>query len=443
MFDIQGIVGAPTRRGGTAGRLCVVALIGAGLTGCGSQVPAPIDFRGTDPEATATSPTPSPNDQGVVRIDNYDAVMAREGDTIESIAARLGISASELAAYNGYPAGFTPRDGDILVLPPRPGGYGAARSTQVAAATPAAAAYPAPSATERWSPAIAAAAIERAGEPADANGAATGVPDATDPMAEAAPDGSDSLFAPLAEPLEPPTQTAAAPSAGVARYRPTGNERTHIAASGDTMFSIANLYTVTVGELAYANGMAASDPISPGQVLIIPTFAGFSAPAGAAPVGAAAAAGQTDPDEVVIGEPSGAPVDVAAAQPASEPAPVDSGARFLSPVSGKIIEAYTPKGGGIEMGAAPGAPVRAAEDGVVVLVSKSLGGLGTIILVRHSQEYMTVYGRVKSDRLVEKGQKVKRGQTIATVAEPTAGREPSLHFEIRRGTESVDPEPLI
>jgi murein DD-endopeptidase MepM/ murein hydrolase activator NlpD len=206
------------------------------------------------------------------------------------------------------------------------------------------------------------------------------------------------------------------------------------------MFSIANRYTVTVGELAYANGMQASDAISPGQVLIIPDL-GFSSPA---PATAVAAAGPTGGSEIMIGQPgAAAPLEVAAASPAAEPAPADSGAKFLTPVSGPIAESYTAKRGGVEFGVAPGTPVRASEDGVVVLVSKSLGGLGTIILVRHNQEYMTVYGRVKNDRLVEKGQKVKRGQTIATVAEPTAGREPSLHFEIRRGTDSIDPEPLI
>ena len=86
--------------------------------------------------------------------------------------------------------------------------------------------------------------------------------------------------------------------------------------------------------------------------------------------------------------------------------------------------------------------MRAAESGEVVLVSKSLGGLGTIILIRHDNQYLTVYGRV-DDVSVAKGQKVSRGQTIASVAEPEAGREASMHFEIRRGAESIDPQPLI
>ena len=174
------VTGADERRvqGGPVRLFCAAAVIGVLLVGCGNQVPAPIEFKGSDPSATTAARTAAPDNRGVVRIDNYDAVVARDGDTIESIAARLGISASELAAYNGFPAGFTPRDGDILVLPPRPGGYGARPNPQYAAATGATS----PSGTSasstggapaRWSPAIAAAAIER-GDPT-ATGAVLGV----------------------------------------------------------------------------------------------------------------------------------------------------------------------------------------------------------------------------------------------------------------------------
>lgn len=428
---------------------CVAAMLGAGLTACGSQVAAPIDYRGTDPAVTATSPTPAPDNRGIVKIDNYDAVVAREGDTMETIAARVGISASELAAYNGYPAGFAPRGGDILVLPPRPGGYGAAPQTQVAASTPSAASpaasYPTSTTTERWSPALAAAAIERggveAGDPATAS--------STDAAGQS---GTSDLFAPLAEPIESDTLS------GPTRYRPTGNETTHIASSGDTMYSVANRYSLTVGELAYANGMQAGDAISPGQVLIIPQLAGYtSVPGGSSSVAAAnsplseplpsssittSSSGDIIIDDAGNARQGATTEQIAAASPAIEPAPVDTGAQFLSPVSGPITESYTPSRGGVELGAAPGTPVRSAESGTVVLVSKSLGGLGVIVLIRHDEKYMTVYGRV-SNVAVAKGEKVSRGQVIASVATPSAGTESTMHFEIRRGTVSVDPEPLI
>ena len=52
---------------------------------------------------------------------------------------------------------------------------------------------------------------------------------------------------------------------------------------------------------------------------------------------------------------------------------------------------------------------------------------------------MTVYGRVDNVS-VSKGTKVARGQQIATVA---ASDKPRLHFEVRRGTEAVDPTPYF
>ena len=76
------------------------------------------------------------------------------------------------------------------------------------------------------------------------------------------------------------------------------------------------------------------------------------------------------------------------------------------------------------------------------MVSRSLGGLGTIVLIRHENEFLTVYGRI-DDVVVRKGDRVERGQVIAKVADLKPPRTSALHFEIRRGPESVDPEQFI
>ena len=97
---------------------------------------------------------------------------------------------------------------------------------------------------------------------------------------------------------------------------------------------------------------------------------------------------------------------------------------------------------GVDFASPAGTPVRVADGGTVVLVSRSLGGLGTIVLVRHENEFLTVYGRI-DDVAVTKGDRVERGQVIAKVADLKSPRTPSLHFEIRRGPESIDPEQFI
>ncbi len=112
------------------------------------------------------------------------------------------------------------------------------------------------------------------------------------------------------------------------------------------------------------------------------------------------------------------------------------------PVDGPVAIAFNKGAGparndGVDFAAPAGAPVVAAADGEVALVSQSLGGLGTIVLVRHPNEILTVYGRIDSVT-VAKGDKVQRGQQIGVVA-GTASGEPRMHFEVRRGAESLDP----
>ncbi len=92
---------------------------------------------------------------------------------------------------------------------------------------------------------------------------------------------------------------------------------------------------------------------------------------------------------------------------------------------------------GVDFAAPAGAPVVAAADGEVALVSQSLGGLGTIVLVRHPDDLLTDYGRIDGVS-VAKGDPISRGQQIGVVSDAAAG-EPRMHFEVRRGAESLDP----
>jgi len=72
-------------------------------------------------------------------------------------------------------------------------------------------------------------------------------------------------------------------------------------------------------------------------------------------------------------------------------------------------------------------------------LKRSLGGLGTIVLIRHRDDIMTVYGRINGIT-VKKGDAVKRGQIIGKVADAD---RPIFHFEVRRGTQSIDPTPFL
>ena len=97
---------------------------------------------------------------------------------------------------------------------------------------------------------------------------------------------------------------------------------------------------------------------------------------------------------------------------------------------------------GINILAPRGAPVRAAENGVVVYAGEELRGFGQLLLVKHSGGWVTAYAHNQA-LLVGRGQTVKRGQTIARVGSSGNVASPQLHFEIRKGTRALDPARLL
>jgi murein DD-endopeptidase MepM/ murein hydrolase activator NlpD len=125
------------------------------------------------------------------------------------------------------------------------------------------------------------------------------------------------------------------------------------------------------------------------------------------------------------------------------PARAGSG-RFMRPVDGKVISKYGPKDGGlhndgINIKAARGTAVRAAENGVVAYAGNELQGYGNLVLIRHADRYMTAYAHMEKI-IVKKGETVKVGQSIGTVGSTGQVDSPQLHFEVRRGTQALNPD---
>jgi murein DD-endopeptidase MepM/ murein hydrolase activator NlpD len=128
--------------------------------------------------------------------------------------------------------------------------------------------------------------------------------------------------------------------------------------------------------------------------------------------------------------------------------PPRSGQTFLWPIAGgKVISDYGAKNGGlhndgINIAAPKGATVRAAENGVVAYAGNELRGFGNLVLVRHADNYVTAYAHTDKV-LVKRGDKVRRGQAIAEVGDSGSVDKPQLHFEIRRGSQALDPRKLL
>ncbi len=143
--------------------------------------------------------------------------------------------------------------------------------------------------------------------------------------------------------------------------------------------------------------------------------------------------------------PAGEPTPLApAAQSVTVPATPP--ARMIWPVHGKIVSKYGTSGGqkndGIDIAAAKGATVKAAESGKVVYAGNEVAKMGNLLLVEHSGGYITAYGNNES-LLVKKGDTVKKGQAIAKVGNSGGTAEPQLHFEVRRSGKTVDPTTVL
>jgi murein DD-endopeptidase MepM/ murein hydrolase activator NlpD len=117
--------------------------------------------------------------------------------------------------------------------------------------------------------------------------------------------------------------------------------------------------------------------------------------------------------------------------------------QFGWPVQGQVISKFGAtadglRNDGINISAPAGAPVVAAADGVVAYAGNELRGFGNMILIRHANGWVTAYAHNQSLN-VQKGDTVKRGQTIARVGQTGNVTAPQLHFEIRKGTSAQDP----
>jgi murein DD-endopeptidase MepM/ murein hydrolase activator NlpD len=166
---------------------------------------------------------------------------------------------------------------------------------------------------------------------------------------------------------------------------------------------------------------------------------------------------QSNPAGVPVGRPGGGYAnDSVGTVPISKPnpgyksplppPPVAAG-DFVWPVQGKVISNYGAKEGGmhndgINIAVPAGTPVRAAQNGVVAYAGNELKGYGNLLLVRHSNGWMTAYAH-NSKLMVKRGDTVTRGQTISLAGSTGSVSSPQVHFELRKGAKAVDPRGVI
>jgi murein DD-endopeptidase MepM/ murein hydrolase activator NlpD len=142
-----------------------------------------------------------------------------------------------------------------------------------------------------------------------------------------------------------------------------------------------------------------------------------------------------------------------AASPPDTPADADpikteeAAPRFHWPLRGEVVSGFGPKADGlrndgIDIAVPENTPIKAADDGVVIYSGNQLKSFGNLVLVRHSNEYVTAYAHAKEVR-VKPGDTIKAGEVIGTAGQTGNVATPQLHFEIRKGATPVDPVRML
>ncbi|MEO0634516.1 MAG: LysM peptidoglycan-binding domain-containing protein [Pseudomonadota bacterium] len=399
----------PTARGRKA--LWALALpVMAALAACDGE-PFDYDLRGVigdnsfdtaEAALNATNSRPTPDERGIISYATYQVAVARSGDTVSTMAARIGADAGSLARFNGVQPDDPLRAGEVIALPER----------------------------------------VPTGVPVESTASSGGVDVnavATTALASTAVVPETTLPAPTPA-TEPATRPAERPASVVAGTEPVR----HKVERGETAFSIARLYDVSVRSLAEWNGLDSEFTVQAGRYLLIPTRAG-AAPETAGPT-TAPGTGTPTPLPPSASAPLPTEVPLAAATPVAIPesaalettaAPSDT--RMLFPVEGDIIREFSPgRRDGIDIAAPAGTAVRAADVGDVAAVTQDADGV-PFIVIKHADNVFSVYGNV-ANASVSRGDRISRGQNIATVRE---GDPSFVHFQVREGLESTDPMPYL
>lgn len=371
----------------------------AALTAC--DEPLDFDLRGladgfnTSQAAieARTAPKPQADANGIVSYPNYQVVIAQRGDTIASVAARTGLSTSELARYNGIPEDVILRAGEIIALPRRVDNAAPIQSGTIAT-----------------------------GEQIDVTSLASQALDEAESGTTTSTTTTQMTQADPSDPIE-----------GMEPVR-------HQVQRGETAYSIARKYGISVRALADWNGLDANLSVQEGRYLLIPVKASDTPAQDSTPPGQ----GSVTPTPPSAAEPLPDPEAAAPAPTQSEPAAdlgatQSSTAEMTKPVPGAIIRDYdSAKSKFILFSAPSGTAVKAAKDGTVKLISTNADGV-KIMVIDHGGGLQTAYSFI-DDISVSKGDSVKRGQQIAKV---TANEFNALQFMVFKGTQTVDPTPYL
>ena len=365
-------------------------LIVLSVGSCGVLSNLDFDLRGNEYDTSdavrkAMKTRPLPDSRGIISYATYEVAVARKGDTIKSIAERLGLKSQNIAAYNGMSSLEKLNDGQLISLPNQTD----KRKFQLKNST--------------------------------SNRNEVNVTELASTAIETATSKKKVIKKSTSEQENEPIR--------------------HKVSRGETAFTISRLYNVSIRSLADWNGLDSNYTIREGQYLLIPLPRDKIV---------------TEVATVKPGKNSKTPSPPSSAEALPEPIPKEnlettSGkskssnqpeniepsntGQFSYPVKGKIIRDYVKnKTDGIDISAPEGTPIVAAEKGIVAAITSDTQEV-PIIVLKHEGNLLTVYAGI-GDIGVKEKEKVLKSQLLGKIR---PGNPSFLHFEVRRGFESIDP----
>lgn len=194
----------------------------------------------------------------------------------------------------------------------------------------------------------------------------------------------------------------------------------HLVEKHQTLYRICKTYGVDIKEVASLNGITDPSKIQVGERIFIP------------------GANKVLKVEIYI--------DDVVMEPSEKEKGIYQKLNFIWPIEGTISEAFndseSKRHQGIDIPSPLGTAIKASNSGTVIYCGNTIKGYGNLIILRHSEEFVTVYAHNHTN-LVGEGDHVETGQIIGKVGQTGRATGPHLHFEIRRNNTAVNPLPYL
>lgn len=223
-----------------------------------------------------------------------------------------------------------------------------------------------------------------------------------------------------------------APVTDINVTEPLPKHGVHEVKKGETLYGLAWAYGLDFRDVAALNQLDPNQPIRVGQRLMVK-----------------ARIGKTKPTPQKSAENMQQPTLKEPPAPALKESPSTTismyafpkGRQWVWPTRGQVVSLYDGTHKGINISGQKGQSIHAAASGKVVYAGNGLRGYGNLIIIKHSNLYLSAYAH-NSALEVHEGQRVRQGEIIARMGDTGADR-PMLYFEIRKAGKPVNPMTLL